>query len=251
MNVLFCGKTNTPITSCIMHQHENWEIILHISGHVKSNIGGKIYDISPGDIMIIPPETSHDGQSDEEYMDMYVQCRYLSVTDIQVLHDHDGAMMVLMNLLHKVMAENGRETGQIADNLLQTICSYINKYNSLKSTTHFVTDLKNEMYDNLANADFSVGDAVRKTGFNTDYVRRCFKEETGMTPLEYLTNMRMNYAQGLLLQETYVSVVDVAEKCGYGDSFYFSRLFKKKFGVSPLKYRRDFGMERRKIIKNG
>lgn len=221
-----------------MHQHTSWEVILHISGEVKTKIEGIIYSVSPGDIMIIPPNTPHEEQSEIEYTDIYVQCYNLDFFGVEILHDHDGAVVTLMNLIHKVMIENEKENGLIADSLLQTICIYLKKYAELKSTSKFIISLKNEMYANLAVHDFSVTEAMKKIGFHIDHIRRCFKQETGVTPLEYLTNMRLNYAQELLLQETFISVADVAEKCGYHDSFYFSKIFKQKFGVSPLNYRK-------------
>ena len=109
MNVLFCGKSNTPITSCHMHQHTSWEVILHISGEVKTKIEGIIYSVSPGDIMIIPPNTPHEEQSEIEYTDIYVQCYNLDFFGVEILHDHDGAVVTLMNLIHKVMIENEKE----------------------------------------------------------------------------------------------------------------------------------------------
>ncbi len=239
MNLKFCNKTIKPISSCSAHMHKYWEIILHLSGNSTSNIKGKIYEIKVGDIAIIPPNTLHDGFSAGIYTDMYLQCEDLDFTDVTILHDHDGSILSLMNLLHKVYTEKENCYKDICDNLLRTIFSYLNKFKDGQTNHGFIDELRNKMYENLSNCDFKISDFVISLGFNMDYVRRCFKEETGMTPLEYITKIRLNYAKKLLLQETYISVVDVSEKCGFNDSFYFSKVFKQNFGISPLNYRKD------------
>ena len=239
MNVLFCNKTNQPITSCQMHSHDCWEIILHLEGHVTSVIGQKEYYISEGDIMVIPPNIMHDGNSDSFYCDMYLQCENMSFNDVTVLHDYDGGVLTLMNLIHKTYTERDKNYAMISDSLLNAISSYLEKYSLSEYKYDFVTELKNEIYLNISNGDFHIADTVKKMGYNIDYMRRCFKEETGQTPLEYLNLMRLNYAKELLLQDTFISVVDVSEKCGFNDSFYFSKLFKKYFGISPNYYRKQ------------
>ncbi len=68
------------------------------------------------------------------------------------------------------------------------------------------------------------------------YFSTVFKKETGQTFINYLTDYRMEEALELLLnqdEKTYI----IAEKVGYADPNYFSYVFKKKFGVSPSKYK--------------
>jgi AraC family transcriptional regulator of arabinose operon len=67
-----------------------------------------------------------------------------------------------------------------------------------------------------------------------------FKEAFGISPTDYIQGARMQQAQRLLLNAG-LSVHDVAESCGYPNAFHFSRLFKKRFGMSPLQYRRSIG----------
>jgi YesN/AraC family two-component response regulator len=66
------------------------------------------------------------------------------------------------------------------------------------------------------------------------YLSKIFKEETGDSPINYLINMRLNKAKELL-EEGDLSIKTIAKSVGYNDAYYFSKLFKKHFGVSPLK----------------
>jgi AraC-like DNA-binding protein len=65
-----------------------------------------------------------------------------------------------------------------------------------------------------------------------------FKECLGMSPLQYLQDIRLQQAQRLLLA-TELSIHEVAMRVGYPDQFHFSRLFKTVHGVSPRKFRVD------------
>ena len=71
---------------------------------------------------------------------------------------------------------------------------------------------------------------------NSRYIT-VFKERTGLSPSEYLINLRMNAACDLL-KNTKMSVKQVAVSVGYKDAHFFSRLFKRKTGNSPQEYAR-------------
>ena len=65
-----------------------------------------------------------------------------------------------------------------------------------------------------------------------------FKEALGVSPTEYLQDIRMQHAQRLLLNSS-LSVSEVAAQSGYPDAFHFSRLFRRRYGISPLRYRKQ------------
>lgn len=66
------------------------------------------------------------------------------------------------------------------------------------------------------------------------YLSKIFKEETGDSPINFLINIRLNKAKELLEEGT-LPIKAVAKLVGYNDAYYFSKLFKKHFGVSPSK----------------
>ena len=65
-----------------------------------------------------------------------------------------------------------------------------------------------------------------------------FKKETGKSFVSYVTDYRMEQAARLLIETNEKSYV-IAQKVGYTDPNYFSYVFKRKFGVSPSKYRAE------------
>lgn len=72
--------------------------------------------------------------------------------------------------------------------------------------------------------------------FSENYLCRVFREQTGTSLINYINNVRMNKAADLILKgHTYIK--EVSSLVGISDQFYFSRVFKKHFGVSPTDYR--------------
>lgn len=85
--------------------------------------------------------------------------------------------------------------------------------------------------------EFTVGELAAMEHMSLSRYRALFRQQMGLAPMEYRTALRMQYASEMLLQ-TENSVTEVAQSCGYDDVMYFSRLFNKKKGMSPLQYRR-------------
>jgi AraC-like DNA-binding protein len=75
---------------------------------------------------------------------------------------------------------------------------------------------------------------------NTGYekFRKDFARETGVAPHEYLTSLKMARAKELLARPD-MTVKEIAAALGHGDPYYFSRLFKRKEGLSPESFRRN------------
>ncbi len=73
---------------------------------------------------------------------------------------------------------------------------------------------------------------------NADYLNRIFKKETGITLSEYISNQRIEKAKELLLNSTF-SVSEIAFEVGFQSFSYFSKIFKRKTGKEPSKYRKD------------
>jgi len=84
--------------------------------------------------------------------------------------------------------------------------------------------------------DISVSDAAAVAAMSVrNYLRR-FKNESGLTPLEYLTRLRFEAICGMLIQ-TDLPVDKIARRCGMGNGDRLGRLFRKRYGVSPTAYR--------------
>jgi len=105
-----------------------------------------------------------------------------------------------------------------------------------QSYDHFIiehaTDYFHEHYhDQICIEDYLVNNNIVKNSFF-----KKFKEYTGITPLQYLLDIRLSTAKELLINTDY-SISDIATSVGYDNSLYFSRLFHKHIGLSPTDFR--------------
>lgn len=70
------------------------------------------------------------------------------------------------------------------------------------------------------------------------HLHRVFKKNTGLTPLDYLTQVRLDHAKQLLIS-TNLACSNIGKKIGFSNAAYFSTLFKKKFKQTPNSFRKQ------------
>ncbi|ULT56644.1 response regulator [Neobacillus drentensis] len=87
--------------------------------------------------------------------------------------------------------------------------------------------------------DLGIEQMAERVGLSVSYFSSLFKQRTGITFLEYLTNVRVEYAC-LLLENLELKTYEIAEKVGYTDQRYFSQVFRKKMNQTPSEYRKMF-----------
>ena len=82
----------------------------------------------------------------------------------------------------------------------------------------------------------TIQDLALQLGIERRRFAYLFERDTGLTPIHYLTEIRIRRAKELLRSGN--TVAEVAEKVGYIDNFYFSRVFKKQTGMSPTEFKK-------------
>lgn len=82
----------------------------------------------------------------------------------------------------------------------------------------------------------TVSEAAKLTGYSPAHFMRIFRQETGLTFLQFLNDYRLS-AAGYYLKETDDPIGKIATECGFDNFSYFIRSFRKKYGVSPRQYR--------------
>ena len=83
-------------------------------------------------------------------------------------------------------------------------------------------------------------DVCRRFGFSRSYVSHRFKQRVGLGFREYLVRLRLEDAEALLKYSN-LTVTEIALSVGFGDSAYFSNVFKANRGMSPSAYRKKEG----------
>ncbi len=88
---------------------------------------------------------------------------------------------------------------------------------------------------NIDNANFDIEQFSRSLGVSSSQLYRKIKGVAGVSPNEFIRTYRLRQAAKMII-ETDFSISEIAYKVGFNDSLYFSKCFKKQFGVTPSKY---------------
>jgi two-component system, response regulator YesN len=107
---------------------------------------------------------------------------------------------------------------------------------SRSRSTQIVDKARRFIEEHYFRAELSMAEVSERMFVNPTYLSKVFKRDLGCSMVEYLMNLRMRKAKELMDSSNAVNVSEVAFRVGYSDPFYFSKLFKKEFGVSPSSY---------------
>lgn len=134
-------------------------------------------------------------------------------------------------------------TGEELDHWLVNYCELIRSLIQKKQIDNNVIlaeHARKIVEERFPDPDLSVETVCGKLHVSSSYFSKIFKQETGGTFVNYLTGRRMEEAKKLLLQTDYKSQV-IGNMVGYPEPNYFSYVFKKNCGMSPVKYRKQGG----------
>lgn len=113
-----------------------------------------------------------------------------------------------------------------------------------KSKRELVIDSCLELMRERYMEDLSLESVAESFRFNPSYFSTLFKEATGRSFSDVLIEIRMRKAEELLRDGSGLKVYEIAERCGFRDTKYFSRSFKKHVGVTPEAYRHWAGQQK-------
>lgn len=156
-----------------------------------------------------------------------------------IIFDEAEDLRSAMKQAEKYFTSGGAVTAALGE----LIVALINTENDT-ARQPVVNTLKSEIEKSFTDAGFSVEVAISKLPLNYDYVRKLFKSEVGLSPHEYLISLKMKLAKDIILsgvtnRYSEYTVSQIAEACGFQEPLYFSRVFKKYYGVSPANFMKE------------
>lgn len=123
--------------------------------------------------------------------------------------------------------------------LFKELIKFVQEDNNSLRMKHVSSSLKiivDYVDANYKNVDLSLNYLAEKAGYSTSYICMIFKKELNTTFIKYLTQLRMEKAKDLLANSNML-IIDICNKCGFSEPYYFSSTFKKYTGLSPRAYR--------------
>lgn len=245
--------------------NKNWcELLLATGGKAYYTIGRRSYTITAGDLIILNQGVIHEARSDqanpiERWVCALCKVHLVGRRENQILYDNTNPVIPLGNQFESIKAlfqlamdacrQPGRNAYYVAQYVACTILALVDDYWGTGSQIRdaeadedatLARDVLNYIDQNY-NQALTIKSLSSHFFISGDYLSHVVKKETGYSPINYMLSRRIGEAQRLLLS-TMLSISRIAELTGYANINHFTNAFKKKVGVSPSYYRRNYSI---------
>jgi AraC-like DNA-binding protein len=233
----------------------------------------KAFNFLPGESLILPSNEIMQIDFPEANQDNPTRCLAMAISEekinkvIRLMNEgmpkHDGSEWALMDYnyhftndasiygiiqrLLYLFTENHPSKDFFVDNMLQELIIRILQGNSRESYMENASKLSSSnrlayVLDYISkhlHEPLSVSDLSKRACMSESHFHKTFKEELGVTPIDYINSQRIKLAIRLL-EDPSRKIKEIYLECGFENRSYFNRLFKRKLQVSPGEYQSKF-----------
>ncbi len=238
-----------------MHTHPAYMVVITSDEFSKVQLGDQVIRSIAGKMLIMSPEVEHTELSSDEIpryicllfrKDFFenILLSYYSKSVPYIEYSFYNVPQELIGLARKFMNEYvNKRTGWegilelLATEMAHSVIRQIYQIEMNHSKQDFRIDVNRlieYLYQNITEP-ISIDDLVQNSTMSKAHLIRVFKKETGIPPMEYLNNIRLEKAKKLLLVGE-LTISETAMECGFNSQTYFSSSFKKKFNSTPSSY---------------
>jgi AraC family transcriptional activator of pobA len=196
-------------------------------------IDGKETDVSASSFCVVAPKTEHTELLGERGEVMFVGFRSDGKSvPCGILQNTEPETLLLF---HRIFDEfRNQYTGYktAINSLLNLIILSSLRRNSTENKKCRDLDYIKTYIEQYYNSKINFKELSALSGYSFDYFRHIFKQKFGVSPQEYMIDIRIQNAKRLL-ETSNLSCTEIAYRCGFSNSAQMSTMFKEKFGVSP------------------
>lgn len=238
------------------HFHSEWELIWILDQPLLVNSGGKTIQAEPGEFLLFAPGQPHEFQRTEK------ASTFLCIQVSQNLLELDREWIPVSFSLGKGEGEWGKTAIEIAKSYLlkesfhellcrgKTLILFHQIFSSvslrnLSIEEHQQSEKRNKRLSRLIQYvdenymhKVTLSEFAEAEGFSMSYLSHFVKENLNQSFQEYVTSVRINAACKLMASGNQ-KLTDISNEAGFSDYRYFSKAFKKQFGMTPEQYRVD------------
>ncbi len=253
---VYASSPNQKRHIVMAHYHREAEIMKIIKGSVEVHVDTKVYTLNEGELIFCAPYTVHEVISEDENAILRgftfdaellkEAVDFTTARDSHILfsgsHPKVCEISQIFDELHRVYKAMPQTFRLRITAGLLILTSVLTESNFLLHsgenekkllTTPVIKYIRENYMQPL-----SVSELASLVNLCNDSFIRIFKKEQGQTPCSYIVNLRITEALKLLSENKY-SVSEIASLIGFTSASFFSKTFKEKLGVSPIKYRKE------------
>ena len=262
------GTRHKDKTEAVYTSHDHLEIAFILSGEGRYRFEDGIFPVREGDLIIINPGVMHQAlccpEAEQPSTEFFVGASDIQIPGLppnalpvpegtHMLHTTGELRQKLFRICSAMEAENsvcrqGRYfmlKAYLMQLLLLVIreqCEPIEKrgegYSFESANKKYIVEKIVGYFEDHYSEKISLDQVAENMYLSPFYISKIFKSETGDTPIRYLINIRLEKAMELLEEGYGGSIQGVAALVGYDDAYHFSKLFKKRYGISPSQARK-------------
>jgi len=228
------------------HFHNSYSISLITKGECSLVIKGKSYSVGKGVVRIINPYELHEIRSSSwEHINLVLSAYFVRL----ILKDHKNSRIRFQNIikneklsldLQTLYSQKEPKNSGIKEILEYLAVRYTCKNldeNALHVERVKLQKAVSYIHQNANNCEINLDKIASHIGFSKYHLLREFKKEFGLTPYHYIQNIKINNARMML--NTEVPLSQIALECGFFDQSHLIKTYKKFFGHTPSKVRKQ------------
>lgn len=250
------------------HVHDFIEIVYVAGGAATQFLDGEPLEVKRGDMVFLNYGSTHSFEAHGEFH--YINICFSPEMVGSVISDHNALSLLSLTAFNEM--RSGLNCGKISffgrerSEIEWILSDMLRECNEKRSSWHSVMESyfnvlitrmlrKSELcqsgeesdeiwrefadfVDNNLASDLTLADLAHKCFYNPSYFSRAFKKHFRMSPFEYITERRVQFAMRLLT-ETKDPVDEILRRSGFSDRSSFYRAFSKHVGMTPGEYRRS------------
>ena len=238
------------------HYHDKHELYFLEKGKTEYFIGSEIYSLTSGNLIFIPKgefhKTNISNDSFSERLLIVFDDNFLGgefskhideLSKNKLIRISPEKLYKIKDIYEKIEYEDTNrqidyiemEKLYLKELLIQIKRNRIeNNTFDLSESYKIVQDCATYICENY-NLDLNLESLSKKYSLSKSYFSKLFKKVTGVGLNEYITAIRISASENMLLKDT-ISITEIATRCGFNDSNYFTSVFKKLKGITPKKY---------------
>lgn len=242
----------------LVHYHDEYELYYLMNGKTKYFVGDEIFHLEKGNFIFIPKGIIHKTDSEEclhnermligfgddifdggtaEILKEFTENKLIAVP----LNCQNEAEEIMYRLLEEYKSKTVFKDTLIRLYTLELLILLYRSKTNVKKEPELsdkiifeISEYINSNYDR----NISLDSLSEKFLISKSHLSRKFKKVAGIGLNEYITYVRISNAEKLL-KKADMTITHVAAVCGFNDSNYFSTVFKKLKGITPLKYSKN------------
>lgn len=263
--------TKNIFEGCYSHKHKLWELVFFIDGECKHKIMDNTFYATTGDVFLVGPTHVHEIEPiknkhchrDLYFCDEQVKsiCSLIKFDNLyqnicdNIMHINlsNSTLNMIINQLKTVEVhyELSKINTSIDNIKISDVCiSVCNSILNFLLNTYILRNFELspqqpqwiiDILTKFKSPEYFTKkpiDIIKNSGYSHSRFSELFKKHVGMSLIDYIVNKRLSYASDLLLT-TDKSTLEISTIVGYNSYSCFVKLFKKRFNVSPIQYRKQ------------